>query len=190
MLERLLEWDRETFLYLNGLGIEQYDGFWSLTTDMYTWVPLFILFLLLILDRHPKKEALLMSAWVIVLALAILVLTTLIKEYVGRLRPNNDETISSLIRILKRPAGFSFFSGHAASSFSITTLVVLFIRNKFSWAWVFFGWPLLFSFSRIYVGVHYPLDILTGAGVGVLAGALFYKAYYRFIAPGSGSVRP
>ncbi|MGY8915678.1 MAG: phosphatase PAP2 family protein [Flavobacteriales bacterium] len=112
------------------------------------------------------------------------------KEFVARLRPNNNEEINTIIRILRSPTGYSFFSGHASSSFSITTLVFLFLRPKFKWAWVFYIWPLLFTFSRIYVGVHYPVDILVGAMVGILSALMFYKLHQRFIIPYLASARP
>jgi len=102
---------------------------------------------------------------------------------VQRLRPNNNIAINTFIRIVKDPSSYSFFSGHSSSSFSITTLIVLFLRKKVKWSWVFYTWPLLFAYSRIYVGVHYPLDILVGTLVGISSGILFYKIYNRFIKP-------
>lgn len=190
MLNELLEWDRETFIYLNSLGIEEFDAFWSIATNISSWTPLFILFFLLLLWKNPRREAIFQGLSVVLLLLFILLLTDLTKEFVARLRPNNDESVNTLIRILRSPTGYSFYSGHAASSFSITTLVVLYLRDRLPWVWLFYLWPLIFSFSRIYVGVHYPVDIITGAVVGVFSALLFYKAYYRFIAPGLSSARP
>jgi len=68
MLNRILEWDRETFIYLNSLGIEDYDGFWSVATNISSWIPLFVLFFILILLKYPLKEAVLMSLSVVALA--------------------------------------------------------------------------------------------------------------------------
>jgi len=190
MLEKLLKWDRDTFVYLNGLGIEEYDIFWSTVTNISTWIPLFILFLILFFLKFPKKEALYMFFTVLGLAVFITLITHITKISVARLRPNNTEEINTLIRILKSPTDYSFFSGHASSSFSITTLIVLFLRKKAKWAILFFIWPVVFTLSRIYVGVHYPFDILVGTIVGVLSGVLFFRLYQRFIAPDSRSVRP
>ena len=190
MLERLLEWDKEIFVYLNNLGIEQFDTFWTVATEIKSWTPLFILFYVLILMAYPGREAFYKSFTVLMLLLFVLLLTHITKELVERLRPNDNEQIQHLIRILTSPKGFSFFSGHAATSFSITTLVFLFLRKKMKWIGLLFIWPIIFSFSRIYVGVHYPFDIIIGLSVGVLLAWLFYKGYNRFIKPYLDSGHP
>ncbi|MBC2839057.1 phosphatase PAP2 family protein [Robiginitalea sp. SC105] len=189
MLDRILQWDREAFIYLNGLGIEQFDAFWAAVTDISTWIPLFLLFFLLILRLFPIRQGLVMGATTVLLVLFILWFTEFTKEFVARLRPNNDAEINTLIRILRSPTNYSFFSGHASSSFSVTTLMVLFLRNRLRWAYLFYLWPLLFALSRIYVGVHYPVDILVGAIVGLLTGWGFYRLYL-LIAPYTPSGRP
>lgn len=190
MLEKLLKWDRDTFVYLNGLGIEKYDTFWSIVTNITTWIPLFVVFLVLFYLKFSKKEALYKFLTVLALVLFITLITHITKISVARLRPNNTEEINTLIRILKTPTDYSFFSGHASSSFSITMLVFLFLRRKVNWAVLFFIWPVLFAMSRIYVGVHFPIDILVGMVVGLLSGWLFYALYQRFIAPCSSLARP
>jgi undecaprenyl-diphosphatase len=183
MWNELLQWDRETFIYLNSLGIESYDGFWSVVTEIHTWIPLFLFFIFLFFWKFSRKEALFSVLTVILLALFITLITHWTKVAVGRLRPNNDLEINALIRILKTPTDFSFFSGHASSSFSITVLVFLFLRKKWKWSVLFFIWPILFCLSRIYVGVHYPLDIIVGALVGTGSAFFFYFSYQRFFYP-------
>ena len=190
MLEKLLKWDRDTFVYLNGLGIEKYDVFWATVTNISTWIPLFFLFLILFYLKFSKKEAFYKFLTVLGLAIFITVITHLTKISVARLRPNNTEEINALIRIIKTPTDYSFFSGHASSSFSITMLVFLFLRKKVKWAILFFIWPILFAMSRIYVGVQFPIDIIVGMVVGLLSGWLFYWLYQRFIAPYSASDHP
>ena len=190
MLERLLEWDKEVFVYLNNLGIEQFDTFWTVATQIKSWTPLFILFFVLLVMAYPRREAFFRSLTLLGLLLLVLLLTDITKEFVERLRPNNNEQIQHLIRILTKPESFSFFSGHAATSFSITTLMVLFLRKKMKWTWLLYIWPLIFSFSRIYVGVHYPFDIIIGLIVGILLALLFYRGFKRFIAPYSDLSHP
>lgn len=183
MWEQLLQWDREALIYLNNLGTEEFDGFWSLITHIVTWIPLFLLFILLFFIGTPKRKALLQVGWVVTLAIFILLLTDLTKHFVARLRPNNDTAVQTMIRIVKNPLDYSFFSGHAASSFAITVLVVLLLRKKYPWTYMFFLWPMLFASSRIYVGVHFPSDILVGALVGTSSAMLFYSIFKKHIAP-------
>jgi len=183
MLNHLLEWDRNTFIYLNNLGTEDYDLFWVMVTNITSWIPLYILLFALIFLKYPKKEALFITCTIILLLICVLGLTDITKTYFERLRPNNDIEINSIIRILKNPPGYSFFSGHASSSFSLSTIFFLFLRKKVSIIWLLFLWPSLFAYSRIYVGVHYPMDILTGAAIGILLGFLFFLFYRKFIEP-------
>nr|WP_299383883.1 phosphatase PAP2 family protein [Allomuricauda sp.] len=189
MLEQLLQWDQDTFVYLNGLGIAKYDLFWSTVTKISTWIPLFLLFLILFALKFPKKQAINRILNVIGLALFITLITFLAKSIFKRPRPCNDESLNTFIRILDTPSDYSFFSGHAASSVAIATLVYLLLRTKINWGALFFVWPLLFSYSRIYVGVHYPLDIMAGGLVGLFSGLLFYR-FHKTIERGRGLAHP
>lgn len=190
MFEKLLEWDRRIFVYLNSLGVEEMDTFWTVATIIISWIPLFILFTVLMLLCYEGKSGIYRCLAVLALLFVVLVLTELTKEIFERLRPNNEEEINTLIRVLRDPVSYSFFSGHAATSFSTTTLIFLFLRKKIRWTWIFYLWPIIFSYSRIYVGVHYPFDILTGATVGIVLALISYRIFNRFIAPYSDSVRP
>lgn len=189
MLDRLLEWDRDTFIYLNNLGIEQYDTFWSTVTKFPTWIPLLLLFGFLFFRKFTWRQALTIIATLLFMVFFVNTLTDLTKLVVARLRPNNNEEINTLIRILRSPTGFSFFSGHASVSFAITTFVVFFLRHFFKWSYLFFIWPLLFAMSRIYLGVHFPIDVITGAFVGILSAWIFYKLYVLLISPYLTSIR-
>jgi len=190
MLERLIEWDREILIYLNNLGSEFFDPLWATITSIFTWIPFFIVLFIFLLLKHTKRDVLLMLITVGLLILFILFATDFTKHFFERPRPNNEVAINQLIRIVKNPGTYSFFSGHAASSFAITTLVVLFLRKKMKWTLLFYCWPLLFAYSRIYLGVHYPLDILVGALVGVLSAGLFYMLFQKLIKPYLGSNHP
>jgi len=175
VLDKIIALDKSTLIYLNNLGTPNWDTFWLAITHQYNWIPLFALMLFLIFKVYGLKKGL-----IILLIAAILVAFTdqfvnLIKHTFERLRPNNDPSVKSLIRIVYSPRSYSFVSGHATNSTANTLLIYLLLKKHFKYAWLFFLWPLLFAYSRIYLGVHYPIDVLSGALLGVVLGYGFYK---------------
>jgi undecaprenyl-diphosphatase len=175
MLETLTEWDKALLIFLNNLGTETFDDFWLFVTRIESWTALFVFFSLLIFYCYKPKKGLLVFGFAVLSFAIAFLLTNVAKVWVGRLRPNNVEELAELLRVLQDPASFSFFSGHASSSFAIATFMVCAIRPFNKWVYVAYVWPLLFVMSRIYVGVHYPSDILIGALVGTLIAILCYK---------------
>ena len=180
MFDKIREWDHETFIYLNSLGIEEFDLFWYTITDFVTWIPLYLLIIWLFFYRFTRHQAINRVLAIIILVVFVTLLTLLGKEWVARMRPNNIGVFSPFIRVLKSPTDYSFFSGHASSSFAVVTLTYLFLKKEFKYLWLLFIWPLLFSMSRIYVGVHYPIDIIAGALFGVASGWLFYFLFVYY----------
>lgn len=183
MLESVLDWDQQTLIYLNNLGSGQFDVFWLITTNFLTWIPLFLFIILILFLNFSRKE----TYWILLSFLFMLVMLTitifLTKYNIARLRPINEPSLNGLLRTLSKPTDFSFFSGHASSSFSIVMLGYLYLRKKVKGIAILFLWPILFAYSRLYLGVHYPLDILVGTLVGVLFAYTFYKMHKKIIAP-------
>jgi undecaprenyl-diphosphatase len=174
MLDKLLDYDRELLIYLNGLGKESYDWFWILVTNELNWIPIFAIVLVSLFVKLPRKEFWRTILLVFIILLFTLFLTEIAKELIHRLRPNQDPSINGLIRAVKHPTNYSFFSGHASTSFAIVTYLVLTLRRRLWGISMFFIWPLVFASSRVYLGVHYPLDIVAGSMVGIGIGSLFY----------------
>lgn len=177
MIERIYQWDRDLFVFLNNLGIESYDAFWIFVTNIKHWIPLYILIFILFFLAFSWKKAVFNSLFLLAAFFTTLGFTNFIKNLVLRLRPNNEPKILDLIRILDTPTNYSFFSGHASASFVVATFVVLSLRKVYKWIYVIYIWPILFVLSRVYVGVHYPLDLIVGALVGFLFALLFYMLY-------------
>ncbi|WP_276392792.1 phosphatase PAP2 family protein [Eudoraea chungangensis] len=182
MFKDILIWDKRILIYLNNLGSESYDLFWINTTDIASWIPLIISLIVFVFIRYPKKRASIIISAFVILLLFTLGFTDLTKSYFERLRPNNDMDIKPLIRVLVNARGFSFFSGHASSSFAMTSFAILLFREKNKWVWSLLFWPIIFAYSRIYVGVHFPSDILVGAVVGIFFAYIFYAIFNYLIA--------
>lgn len=174
MLKRLTEYDTNLLIYLNNLGSESQDTFWYYVTQIWFWIPLYLFFIYLVVKKFNKTEGLRILYTFLVLIFVALNLTNYVKEYVLRFRPVNNEKIFHSLRIMIQPPDYSFFSGHACNSFAITTLFFLFIRKRVKYPWIFYLWPVLFSYSRMYFAVHFPSDILVGASVGITLAILFY----------------
>ena len=181
MLQTLKEWDRELFVWLNSLGIENWDSFWLFVTQIEPWFALFIYFFILIFYFYGFRKGLVVIFFLLTTVGITILFTDFTKEYIARLRPNNVEAFKELIRVLQKPQNFSFFSGHASSSFAITTFVVLSLRKYHKYVYFFYLWTLLFVLSRIYVGVHYPSDLLVGALVGVSIAFGIYQISKNFV---------
>lgn len=104
----------------------------------------------------------------------------LIKDSIGRLRPNNDPEIMEKLRTLINPQSKSFISGHATTSTFFTVYVVLLLRNKLkNYIYLFLFFPIIFSYSRLYLGVHFPLDIFCGIFTGIILANLYYQLYKK-----------
>ena len=180
-LDTIIEKDKELFVYLNSLGVESWDQFWMIVTNQFSWIPLFALLLFLVFKAYGWKKSLLIMVVAALLVTFSDQFVNFIKDYFGRLRPNNDPAINEIIRILKRPKSFSFVSGHSTTSFAVTTFMILTLRNYYKYSFLILIWPLLFAYSRIYVGVHFPVDIFVGMLLGVLEGLIFYKISVIFL---------
>jgi len=174
MIDKLVQWDRDLFIWLNNLGIERYDSFWVFVTQIETWIPAYVFMFILMFWFFPKRNAVIATMSTIGVTLFTLGLTRVVKDYVQRLRPSNTPELAELIRVLQEPFDFSFWSGHSATSFAVTVFVVLVLRDKSKYVYLFFIWPILFAMSRVYVGVHYPGDLLVGALAGTTIAFLFY----------------
>lgn len=177
MLDKLISLDVQLLVYLNGLGSESYDELWLFITRQTNWTPLFLLLLFVIYKKIGLKQSL-----YVILAIAVLILitdqsTNLFKYGFHRLRPCNNPEIDSIIRIVKKSKSFSFFSGHASNSMAAAMFIYHVLKPYFKYSFLLFLWPLIFAYSRIYLGLHYPLDILCGYLFGIGTGLFVFRIY-------------
>jgi undecaprenyl-diphosphatase len=173
-LQNILKIDKELFLSLNSLHSPFWDTIMLMVTRKETWIPFFLIILFFIIKNYRSKALPIF----IILALTILVsdqVSVLFKDYFQRLRPVHDPIIGPLVHnVLRKGSDFGFVSSHAANGFAIFVFTTRLFKNR-GYYFLMLFWALLFSYSRIYSGVHYPLDILGGAVLGWLIGVLCFK---------------
>lgn len=187
-MDQLREWDKQLLVFLNSYHADWLDPVMILITKTWFWIPFYI-FLLYLIIKNYKKEA-----WIVVVVLALLLTltdqltSTIMKPYFARLRPSQDPSLIGVIHIVKdwmtfpiteyRGGKYGFASGHASNTFATAMFGWLLFKNKYRWAYLFFLWAAVMTYTRIYLGVHYPGDILVGGALGTLLGwlaFLFYK---------------
>ncbi|MEM1338082.1 MAG: phosphatase PAP2 family protein [Bacteroidota bacterium] len=179
-LEPLIQLDEQLFVFLNGLGTPVWDGFWLFMTKTRNSFPLYLLLLVLSYRFFGGKGTL-----VILVAVALLItctdqLSNFFKYGVQRLRPCHDPDISGAMRLVKSYCGgqYAFFSAHAANSFAAASFFTALFVKKWPWfTGLLLLWAVIVAYSRIYIGVHFPLDVIVGALIGSLFGWVFAKLY-------------
>jgi undecaprenyl-diphosphatase len=177
MLETLLELDRDVFVYLNSLGSESWDGFWLFITKQFNWAPIFAIILYLAFKRLGWRHALLVVGIIALLVAFTDQTTNLIKNTFQRLRPGSDPELAEFIRAVQKRNSFSFISGHASSSMASAFFLFHVLRPYLKYMGFIFIWPLIFAYSRIYLGLHYPGDIIVGYLWGITTASLALLLY-------------
>lgn len=178
-MEDIISYDKQLLVYLNNLGSESFDWFWLLITNQFYLAPIFLYIFYLLWKKIGWK-----NLWMVLLFIALIIMvcdqtTNLFKYTFQRLRPVNDLEIKESLRILISRKSFSFFSGHASNSMATTLFMFLIFRKYYRYAFLLFLFPLVFAYSRIYLGLHFPTDILTGYFVGAIVGSFFYFIYKK-----------
>lgn len=177
-MDQLLQYDKELFLFLNNLGSPAWDTFWLVVTQKLTFVPLYAILLYMVYRRLGLKVMLLI---VVVVALMITFtdqITNLFKYVlVKRPRPCREEDMQGIMRFIAERCGrYGFFSGHSSNSMAAAVFAGLLLKPFYKkLIFILLFWSAMVAYSRIYVGVHYPLDIICGMAFGAIAGFGFYK---------------
>jgi len=178
MLDFLDHIDRTLFLFLNGLHSPFWDQVMWWISDRFIWLPLYLLITGYLIYRYKWKVIVILLLTALLITMSDQGSVHLFKEVFKRLRPCHNPGISHLVHIVRGHCGgqYGFVSSHAANSFAVASYSLLLIRNRYYTISIIF-WALLVSYSRTYLGVHYPGDILGGAILGIVLGYIIYRLF-------------
>lgn len=190
MRDALNQLDTDLFIWLNGHFAPWLDPIMVFATERNSWFPFYALLIGWLAFRYRKQ-----AIWIILTLVAAIIISdqtasALLKPLTLRLRPCHVPALQKLIHPVVDCGGqYGFASSHAANTFALATGLWLLIGKQYPQTKWLFLWAILVSYSRIYVGAHYPLDVLAGAGVGVLA-ALLCVTTYGLLHGRTGRQRP
>lgn len=182
-MKAILQYDQYLFRVINNYWKNSFfDWLMPFLRNSTIWVPLYFFLILFGLLNFRKN-----GWWWIIFGACTVIITdfissSIIKNNIIRIRPCNNPDIASWVRVLVgyRPQSSSFTSSHAANHFGIATYFFITLNQRFKgWPWLFFIWAFMISVAQVYVGVHYPLDIICGGLIGILIGYLSGKSYNK-----------
>jgi len=180
MSDQLLKLDTNLFLWLNSHHSPFWDDVMLFISGKIEWLPLYLMLIAFIIYRFRWKSIPILIAIILAVAMADQLAVKAFKEVFERFRPTHNPEIQHLVHIVNdyRGGSYGFVSNHAANSFSLAMFISLLFKNRYVTISIFF-WALLVSYSRIYLGVHYPGDILGGAVLGIGIGWLIFFTYRK-----------
>jgi len=182
MIETLKYWDTELFLFLNGKHNDFWDFIMYWASDKLIWIPLYIFFMYLLI-KHYKKD----TIWILI-SIAVLItvsdqVSVLFKNMIMRLRPCHEPALEGLVHLVKNKCGgeFGFFSSHASNHFALAAFLSFLLGKKIKYfSFSIFLWAAFISYTRIYLGVHYPGDVIAGIIAGCGLGIIMAEIYSFF----------
>lgn len=183
-METITNIDSDLFLFLNGLHADWLDKVMIAITQMWVWIPLYLLLIYWTVKQYGKR------CWWVFLAVGVVVLCSdqlsahVCKPLFQRLRPCYNPNLQDLIYLPKGMAGgrYGFVSSHATNTFAVAAFLTGALRKNRNWIGiVLYLWAFISSYSRIYLGFHYPGDILCGALLGILIGLMLWKVFQLIV---------
>lgn len=182
MIDQLIEWDTDLLLFLNQFHTPWLDpvAFWITKTEF--WMPLYILLVYLVFRNYKKEGWLILAGVILSIILSDQITSSLMKPFFHRLRPSQQPSLQGILHLVNDYHGglYGFASSHAANTMGVALFVFLLFKKTYRWIWLMFIWAFIIAYTRIYMGVHYPGDILAGALVGVLSGFAGF-GFYRWL---------
>jgi undecaprenyl-diphosphatase len=191
MTDELIRLDKELFLFLNGLHTPALDTVMFYLTKTVVWIPFYAGLLYLIVKTYGLQSWKVIIGIVLAVTLADQVTSTVMKPWFARLRPSHNPEFEGVVHIVNGYAGgrYGFASSHASDTFAVAMFFFLLFRYAYKGMAFMFAWATLVTYTRIYLGVHYPADIVTGALIGLLTGYIGYRTTL-YLRPNTRALKP
>lgn len=182
-METLIELDKKLFLFLNSMHHPLLDPVMFYLTQTFFWLPLYTFLIFLIFKKYEKSGWYILLGAVVTIILADQITSSLMKPFFARFRPSHEPSLSDTVHLVKNYFGegvyrgglYGFASSHAANTFGTALFVWLMLKPFYRWMGWIFLWAAVMTYTRIYLGVHYPGDILVGAVVGLGSGWVGFR---------------
>ncbi len=169
----LNNWDHQLFLFLNGLHVGWLDPVMTFISSEKGWIPFYAVLVFLVFYKYKWKGLWVLLGVVVAITLSDQIASHVFKPMVMRLRPCHDPLIKDLVYLPDGHCGgkYGFMSSHAANTFALASLIYMTMRKHYrKIGWVMFPWAAVVSYSRIYMGAHFPGDVICGAALGLILG--------------------
>ncbi len=182
MIEILKNLDTDLFLALNGAHNSVFDFLMFWVSNKLIWIPLYLYFLYLLIKNYKWKTIGIFISVIVLIALADQLSVHLFKNVFQRLRPCHESQLEGLVHLVNGKCGgqFGFISSHATNTFALSVFLIQFLGKKYKYFTIsILIWASLIAYSRIYLGVHYPGDVIVGAAFGSLLGIIIFYFYKK-----------
>lgn len=181
--EWIKDWDQQLFLLINRQwNLSWLDTLLPIWREANTWLPLYLFLILFVVINFPSKAFSWILTAIITFAISDQLSSSLLKPFFARLRPCNDPELVGMVRLLlpNCGSGYSFTSSHATNHFAFAVFIFITMGQVLGkWKWAFLFWAASVAYAQVYVGVHYPIDVLVGGLLGTLIGYISANLYQQ-----------
>ena len=178
MIEFFTYWDTQFFIFLNGINSPFWDNVMYWISGTKSWIPFYLILIIVIVYKQRKRAIITLIFIGLVIFLSDQISVHFFKDVFQRLRPCHTPELQDIVHLVKNKCGgkYGFVSSHAANTFALAGFLSFLFRYRPFIIFIIL-WASIVSYSRIYLGVHFPLDVICGAILGFVIGFLVYKTY-------------